>query len=71
MVGENEHDCLRENNVIYYFEVKSHLGRYGLLLGQHESISFNIKARKTDLYCVSIFGIVGCIKVYKVKGVHE
>lgn len=26
MVGENEHDCLRENNVIYYSEVKSHLG---------------------------------------------
>lgn len=54
MVGENEHDSLRENNVIYYFEVKSHLGRYGLLLGQHESISFNIKARKTDL-SVSVF----------------
>jgi len=26
VVSENERDYLRENNVIYYFEMKSHLG---------------------------------------------
>ena len=45
--------------------------RYALLLEQCGSISFTIKDRKKDLYCVSTFGIFGCVKVYRVKGFHE
>lgn len=70
VVSENEHDC---EKIIYIFQDEESFRkqRYALLLGQRGSISFTIKARKKDLYTVSTFGIIGCIKVYRVMGIHE
>lgn len=45
--------------------------RYVLLSGQPGIISLTIKARGIDLSYVCTFGIIGYIKVYKVKGFHE